>query len=212
MYCPVDWFRGDTRESAQLLLGQLLVVRERDGGEVAGRIVETEAYLADDPASHSFRGPTPRSATMFGPPGHAYIYRSYGIHWCFNVVCRPTGIGEAILVRALEPVTGIDRMRARRGGVAAVALTNGPGKLTAALGLSGSDDGTPLDGSARIALVRTARAVDPATIVATRRIGISRATDRLWRFVLTDNRWVGSPRPKPGWRGQKRPQPGWRPG
>ncbi len=182
-------------EVAPRLLGLLL----RHGDRV-GRIVEVEAYGgADDPASHSFRGPYPRNAAMFGPPGRLYVYLSYGIHRCANVVCGQEGMPSAVLIRALEPVAGvsdmsIDRPRARRP----VDLANGPGKLTAALGIELSHNGTDLfDQASRVTVEQdsTARALaDSARHVAGPRIGITKAVERPWRFALSGNPHVSNPR------------------
>lgn len=155
---------------AQALIGARVLVRG-----VGGIIIETEAYARDDPASHSHRGPTPRNRSMFGPPGHAYVYRSYGIHLCLNVVGRS---GEAVLIRALAPDTGIDLMRQRRG---AEPLCAGPGRLCQALDVQMADDGRPFDGT-DLALI--ARSGPPPDILTGQRIGITRATDRQWRYGL----------------------------
>ena len=159
---------------------------------VGGVVVETEAYLPDDPASHSFRGRTQRNAGMFGPPGRLYVYRSYGIHWCANVVCDAEGVGAAVLLRALEPTVGIAAMRARRGVVDDRLLTSGPGRLTQALGITGRDDGADLALSP-FALVPPE---DAADVVTSSRVGISRATDRPWRFSLAGSSFVSRPRPR----------------
>ena len=170
------WFERDAPVVAADLLGKLLVV-ERDGLVVSGRIVETEAYTADDPASHSFRGRTARNAVMFGPAGHLYVYLSYGIHRCANVVTGPEGDGQAVLLRALDPVAGVDTMRRRRGRV---PIADGPGKLCQALGIDLGDDGVDVTGGA-------VRIVDdgtppPAAPRSGPRVGITVAVDRPWRF------------------------------
>ncbi len=166
---------------AQELLGKLLVV-DRGGAPVAGRIVETEAYTAEDPASHSYRGVTRRTAVMFGPPGHLYVYLSYGVHCCANIVTGADGDGQAVLLRSVEPVEGLRTIRSRRAGRSDAELTNGPGKLCAAMGVSLADDGADLtrpDGPIRV--------VDdgwpaPAHLITGPRIGITRATETPWRF------------------------------
>ncbi|WP_103333970.1 DNA-3-methyladenine glycosylase [Pseudotabrizicola formosa] len=155
---------------ARALVGAHLTVRG-----AGGVIIETEAYARDDPASHSHRGPTPRNRSMFGPPGHAYVYRSYGIHLCLNVVGRP---GEAVLIRALMPDTGLGLMRQRRP---LGPLCAGPGRLCQALDVQMSDDGRAFDGDA---LVLVARRGAPPDLLTGPRIGLSRATDRPWRFGL----------------------------
>lgn len=172
---------------ARELVGWSLLV---DG--VGGVIVETEAYAPDDPASHSFGGRTRRNATMFGPAGRLYVYRSYGIHWCANVVCDADGVGAAVLLRALEPTHGIDAMRARRGVDDERILAAGPGRLTQALGISISHDGAHLDRHP-FDLRSPERA---AEIVTSLRIGITRATDRPWRYTLAGSRFVSRPRPR----------------
>jgi DNA-3-methyladenine glycosylase len=166
-------------EVAPELIGATLLV---DG--VGGRIVEVEAYDQDDPASHGFRGLTARTASMFGPPGHAYVYRSYGVHWCINLVCAVEGRAEAALVRALEPTQGLDVMRERRGLEAARALCSGPGKLCQALGISRAQDGLPLDEPPFKLLPREA---EPELAIGPR-VGITRAVDQPWRYGL-----AGSP-------------------
>jgi DNA-3-methyladenine glycosylase len=156
-----------------------VLVVERDGVLVAGRIVETEAYTADDPASHSFRGPTQRNAVMFGPAGHLYVYRSYGIHWCANVVTGAEGDGQAVLLRAVDPVEGADEMLRRRGRT---PLADGPGKLCQAFGLTGDDDGADLCSHGPIRILDGG--VGPVESVAGPRIGITRAVDTPWRFRM----------------------------
>ncbi len=174
-------FQGSSVDLARALIGTVLLV---DG--VGGRIVETEAYDAEDPASHSHRGPDARNASMFGPPGHAYVYRSYGIHWCLNLVCREAGHGAGVLIRALEPTVGLDRMRARRGPVTDRLLCAGPGRVGQALGITRAHDGMPLD---RAPFALRPAPVAPAVVVGPR-IGISRAQEVPWRFGLQGSRFV----------------------
>ncbi|MCG8477753.1 MAG: DNA-3-methyladenine glycosylase [Spirochaetales bacterium] len=194
---PPTVFDADTRIVAQRLLGCCLIRRDADDRYVGGRIVETEAYLSLDAASHSWSGRTKRNAAMFLGAGHAYVYRSYGVHWCFNVVTAPEGIGEAVLVRAVEPLWGMSAMAARRGVREGLrALTNGPGKLCQALGITDEDDGALLDGTSHLMLrrwIESETEVGRRTI-ATPRIGISRDTDKLWRFVVTDNPYTSGRR------------------
>jgi DNA-3-methyladenine glycosylase len=166
------------------LIGTTLLV---DG--VGGAIVEVEAYASDDPASHSHGGPTNRNAAMFGQPGHAYVYRSYGIHWCLNLVCGEEGIGEAVLVRALAPSHGVEAMKARRGAVAERLLCAGPGRLTEALAVTGAHDGLPLDAPPFMLTAAPA----PHDVVATPRVGISRAVELPWRFAARDSRFLSRP-------------------
>jgi DNA-3-methyladenine glycosylase len=170
-----EFFARPVLEVAPELIGATLLV---DG--VGGHVVEVEAYDEDDPASHGFRGRTPRNAAMFGPPGHAYIYRSYGVHWCLNLVCEREGRAEAVLVRALEPVQGIDAMRARRGVEDVRALCSGPGKLCQALGVTRTYDGLALDEAPFALLARTAT----PEIVVGPRIGITKAAELLRRYGL----------------------------
>lgn len=165
------------------LLGKVLVV-DRDGTSTSGRIVETEAYTADDPASHSIRGPTSRNSVMFGPAGHLYVYRSYGVHWCANVVTGGDGDGQAVLLRALVPLDGIEVMRSRRSGRLDRELTNGPGKLCAALGIGGLDDGATLTVASSSIRVGDDDAPSPTVVLAGPRIGISKAVDTPWRFRI----------------------------
>ena len=174
-----EFFARSVHQVAPELVGATLLV---DG--VGGRIVEVEAYDQDDPASHGFRGRTARTASMFGPPGRAYVYRSYGIHWCLNLVCAPEGRAEAALVRALEPTQGLDAMRERRGLEAERALCSGPGKLCQALGITRDCDGQALDEPPFELLARES---EPAIVVGPR-IGITQAVDQPWRYGL-----AGSP-------------------
>ena len=180
---PAD-FEGDSHAVAQALIGATLLV-----GGVGGRIVETEAYDREDPASHTFGGPTPRNQAMFGPPGRAYVYRSYGIHWCLNFVCREEGHGAGVLIRALEPTHGIDTMRERRGLHEDRLLCSGPGKLGQALAIVHAMNGHRLDR----APFRVLAAEGAPSIVAGPRIGISKAVDVPWRFGLAGSRFVSRP-------------------
>jgi DNA-3-methyladenine glycosylase len=176
-----DFFARPVHEVAPELIGVTLLV---DG--VGGPIVEVEAYDPEDPASHAFRGRTPRNAVMFGPPGHAYVYRSYGVHWCLNLVCEEPGRAEAALVRALQPTHGLEAMRARRGVEAERALCSGPGKLCQALGVTRDHDGLPLD---RPPFVLLGRDTVPE-IVTGPRIGISRGTEVPWRYGLAGSAYL----------------------
>jgi DNA-3-methyladenine glycosylase len=169
-----DFFARSVHEVAPDLIGVTLLV---DG--VGGRIVEVEAYDQEDPASHAHRGRTARNAVMFGPPGHAYVYRSYGIHWCLNLVCREEGAPEAVLLRALEPTSGLGLQRSRRGVEDLRGLCSGPGKLCQALGITGEHDGLALD-LPPFELVEREGAPE---IVTAPRVGITRATELSWRYL-----------------------------
>jgi DNA-3-methyladenine glycosylase len=175
------FFDRSVHELAPELLGVTLLV---DG--VGGRIVEVEAYDHEDPAAHGFRGRTERNASMFGPAGHAYVYRSYGIHWCLNVVCEPEGVANAVLLRALEPTHGLELMRARRGVADDRLLCAGPGRLCQALAVTRDHDGLALD-EPPFALVE--REEEPE-LVATTRIGITKAADRPWRYLVAGSPYV----------------------
>lgn len=179
---PQSFFDRPAALVARELIGVALLV---DG--VGGIIVETEAYDQADPASHSFNGSTPRNAAMFGAPGHAYVYRSYGIHWCLNFVCEPPGHGAGVLIRALQPTTGLPAMRARRGGVEDPRkLASGPGRLCQALALDRSFDGLPLDAPP----FHLAPAPAAAPVATGPRIGITRAMDVPWRFGLAGSAFL----------------------
>ncbi len=169
-------FSRDVVTVARALVGARLLV-----AGVGGTIVETEAYHRDDPASHSFIGQTARNAAMFGPPGRAYVYRSYGIHWCLNVVCGSLGEGSAVLIRAIHPETGVEAMRARRGGVADRLLCAGPGRLCQALAVTGAHDGLPLDAEP----FELSWPAETPPLLVDRRIGISKAAEAPLRFGLS---------------------------
>jgi DNA-3-methyladenine glycosylase len=180
----VDFLDRDAAVVAPDLLGTKLLV-----AGVGGLIVETEAYHPDDPASHSFRGPTPRNGAMFAGPGHVYVYRSYGIHWCINFVCHGA---SAVLIRALEPTDGIARMRERRGLEDVRTLCSGPGKLCAALAVTGELDG-------RMLTARPFRIVlpnGPWDTAIGPRIGITKAAEIPWRFGVKGSRFLSKPFPK----------------
>ena len=174
-----DFFARSVHEVAPDLIGATLLV---DG--VGGTIVEVEAYDQEDPASHAYTGRTARNATMFGPAGHAYVYRSYGIHWCLNLVCGGEDDAEAVLIRALEPTAGIVAQRRRRGVDELLKLCSGPGKLCQALAITREHDGLALDQ----APFRLEERLDVPQIVTGPRIGITRATELSWRYAL-----MGSP-------------------
>ncbi len=177
---------------ARDLLGTVLV-RSTPDGRVSGRIVEVEAYTgAVDPGSHAFRGPTPRSAVMFGPPGHVYVYVSYGMHFCMNVVTDPPGVAGAVLLRALEPVTGVDIMQKNRGERRPVDLCNGPGKLCQALGITRAENGEDLEGN-RMWIEDENFARD--AIGVSTRVGLSRGKDLPLRFFLMGNPYVSRGKP-----------------
>jgi len=182
-----ELFARSVHEVAPDLVGATLLV---DG--VGGRIVEVEAYDQEDPASHGYRGRTPRNAAMFGPPGRAYVYRSYGIHWCLNLVCEGEGIASAVLLRALEPTRGLDVMRERRGLDEPRLLCSGPGRLCQALGVTREHDGLPLDRPPFELLERDG----DVEVVAGPRIGITRAADLPWRYAEAGSRFVSRALPR----------------
>jgi DNA-3-methyladenine glycosylase len=168
-------------EVAPELIGGVLLV-----DAVGGVIVEVEAYDQDDPAAHGYRGQTERNASMFGPAGQAYVYRSYGIHWCLNLVCAPEGRAEAALVRALEPTAGLDVMRARRGVSELRLLCSGPGRLCQALGVTREHDGLALDEPP----FELRAAPGPVEVAEGTRIGLTKAVDRPWRYALAGSRYL----------------------
>jgi DNA-3-methyladenine glycosylase len=176
-----EFFARSVHEVAPELVGATLLV---DGA--GGLIVEVEAYDHEDPAAHGYRGMTSRNASMFGPPGHAYVYRSYGIHWCLNFVCEEEGVASAVLIRALEPVEGLDEMRRRRRLDNPRLLCAGPGRLCQALGVTRAHDGLPLDEPPFELLPRR----EEPEILTGPRIGITQAADRPWRYALAGSRFL----------------------
>jgi len=178
-------FALDAPDCARALIGWTLLL-----DDVGGVIVETEAYDRTDPASHSYRGPTPRNGAMFGPVGRAYVYRIYGVHWCLNGVCGAEGSGQAVLIRALEPTQGLAQMRARRGTDQTRALCSGPGKLCEALGVSGKHDSRLLE-APPFRLIPPTGAVGP--IRSGPRIGVTKGAGTPWRFCLDGSPWLSRP-------------------
>ncbi|HEY2479949.1 MAG TPA: DNA-3-methyladenine glycosylase [Solirubrobacterales bacterium] len=184
----VDFFGRSVHAVARELIGCRLLF---DG--VGGTIVETEAYEREDPASHSFVGLTERTKVMFGPPGRAYVYLSYGIHSLLNFVCEPEGDAAAVLIRALEPTTGLETMRARRSAARSdLDLCSGPGKLTEALGVTLTENADRLD---RDPFLLLAPDGDQPAVVTGPRVGITKAVERPWRFMAAGSRYVSRPRP-----------------
>ena len=188
-----EFYVRDTIEVARELLGALLVHWTPEG-IISGRIVETEAYLRNDPACHASRGMTQRNKVMFGPPGHAYVYFTYGMHYCMNAVTQPEGIGEAVLIRALEPLEGIELMRRNRRTDDLRVLCSGPARLTEALGIGRGHNGLDLITSC----LTVAAGERVGDIVQTTRIGIKEAADDPWRFYSRRRvEWVSRPQRRP---------------
>jgi DNA-3-methyladenine glycosylase len=183
---PRAFYDRPTVEVAQDMLGRTLLRRTPEG-DLSGIIVETEAYGPDDPANHAHRGRTRRNAAMFGPAGTVYVYRIYGMYWCCNAVTGPEGVGEAVLIRALEPVQGIDTMRRNRGVHDLRLLCSGPGRLCAALGITGDLDGAAL--TVGPLFIGGELSAD-RRVIATTRIGITRAADLPWRYYLAGSRFI----------------------
>jgi DNA-3-methyladenine glycosylase len=179
-----SFFNRSVHEVAPDLIGVTLLVNG-----VGGRLVEVEAYHHTDPAAHSFRGPTERNAVMFGPPGYAYVYRSYGIHWCLNFVCEAKGSASAVLLRAIEPTAGLPAMRRRRGVADVRLLCSGPGRLCEALGITAAHYGLALDRPPFELFARQGE----VEIVAGPRIGITKAADLPWRFGEKGSRFLSKP-------------------
>ena len=192
-----DFYAQETVAVARALLGTFLVHRSREGTTV-GRIVETEAYLGRlDPASHAHKGETARNRSMFGPPGHVYVYFIYGVHWCCNVVTAPAGVGEAVLLRALEPVEGIEVMAARRRTEVERNLCSGPGKLVQAMGITREHDGADLVRGPLGIWDRAGWSPPPGRawdeeIATSARVGITKAADLPLRFLLRGNPHVSA--------------------
>lgn len=182
-----SFFARPALEVAPDLVGATLLV-----GGVGGVIVEVEAYAPGDPASHAYRGRTARNAAMFGPPGRAYVYRSYGVHWCLNLVCGGEGVAEAVLLRALEPTHGLETMAARRGLADPRLLCSGPGRLCQALGVGGEHDALSLEEPPFRLLARSG----DGPLAAGPRIGISRAVELEWRFGRPGSRFLSRPLPR----------------
>jgi DNA-3-methyladenine glycosylase len=179
-----EFFARSVHEVAPELVGATLLVNG-----IGGEIVEVEAYDHEDPAAHGYRGRTARNTAMFGPAGHAYVYRSYGIHWCLNFVCGEEGVPDAVLVRALRPTHGVETMRSRRGVEGERSLCSGPGKLCQALGITREHDGRRLD---RPPFELHEREREPELVVGPR-IGITRAAELPWRYALEGSPFVSRP-------------------
>ena len=179
-----DFFNRSVHAVAPELIGTTVLFNG-----VGGEIVEVEAYHHTDPAAHSYGGQTPRNAVMFGPPGYAYVYRSYGIHWCLNFVCEPEGSASAVLIRALRPVAGLQTMRRRRRTLDERLLCAGPGRVCQALGITGRHSGLALDAPP---FTLTARGATPEIAVGVR-IGITKAAEQPWRYGLAGSRYLSKP-------------------
>ena len=183
-------FAAPSHEVARRLIGVTVLV-----AGVGGRIVETEAYDREEPASHCYIGETPRNFSMFGPPGRSYVYRSHGLHWCLNFVCREEGHGAGVLIRALEPVQGLERMRERRGMDDERLLCAGPGRLCQALGVTREHNNLPLDAPPFLLLPpdHGLPEHEPIVVLAGPRIGISKAVELPWRFGVAGSRFLSKP-------------------
>lgn len=183
---PRSFYARNTVAVARELLGNILVHHSPEG-ITAGKIVETEAYIQGDPACHASRGMTPRNRVMFGPPGHAYVYFIYGMYYCFNAVSAPEGVGEAVLIRALEPVEGVQLMRARRGRERMTELCGGPARLVQAMGITRQHNGTDLT-EAPLFICRGG--IMQEKTVATTRIGIKEGVELPLRFYIEGNPYI----------------------
>lgn len=186
----IDFLDGDAEQVAPRLLGCELL-SSINGLTARVKIVEVESYRQDDAASHSFRGQTARTATMFGPSGHAYVYFTYGMHYCLNVVTGEAGVGQGVLIRAVEPIEGVENLQINRQVSRSVDLTNGPAKLTKALGVNHDYNGHDLR-KPPLQLVNRP-VLKPDDIITTTRVGISRDIDRPWRFYIKNNPYVSKP-------------------
>jgi DNA-3-methyladenine glycosylase len=182
-----SFFDRSVHDVAPSLIGVTVLV---DG--VGGRIVEVEAYHQTDPAAHSYNGPTPRNAVMFGPPGYLYVYRSYGIHWCMNFVCEGVGSAAAVLIRAIEPVEGVALMRRRRGVKDLRLLCSGPGRVCEALRITAAHNGLALDAPPFTLFA----APEPVEVVSGVRIGLTKAVELPWRYGEKGSRFLSKPFPK----------------
>jgi DNA-3-methyladenine glycosylase len=190
---PRAFYARPATEVAPELLGHVLVRRLSDGTRLAARLVEVEAYEPDDPGSHAFRGMTARNEVMFGPPGHLYVYFTYGMHFCMNAVTRRAGEGSAVLLRAGEPLDGVDRMRAYRGRERDLELCSGPGRFTQALAIARPENGLDLIGGGEAWIERGTRTGGVGVGI---RVGVHDTT-RAWRFWLEGNPYVSRGRPGP---------------
>jgi DNA-3-methyladenine glycosylase len=191
---PRAFFARPSTEVAPELLGRILVRVLPDGTRLLARLVEVEAYGPDDPASHAYRGPTPRNLVMFGPPGRLYVYFTYGMHFCSNVVTGDDGVGSAVLLRAAEPLDGLDAMAERRGVQAPGLLCSGPGRLTQALGIARPENGVDLVRAGALHL-RSGEPVARGRIGRSTRVGVNVGAERRWRFYERGSAFVSPGRP-----------------
>ncbi len=199
---PRSFFARPSPEVGPDLLGRILARRLGDGTLLTARIVETEAYQEDDPASHSYRGRTNRTEVMFGPPGHAYVYFTYGMHHCVNVVTGSSGEGSAVLLRAAEPLEGLEEMARRRGTDDPRALCSGPGRLCQAMGIARNENGVDLVRGRELWLLEGSP-VPASGIGVGPRVGITSGTERPWRFSVRGDRYVSRVRPAEPVRGSR---------
>jgi DNA-3-methyladenine glycosylase len=191
---PRPFFARPSTEVAPDLIGRILVRVLPDGTRLAARLVEVEAYGPDDPASHAYRGPTPRNLVMFGRPGHLYVYFTYGMHFCTNVVTGADGVGSAVLLRAAEPLEGLEAMAERRGVDAPALLCSGPGRLTQAFGISRPENGVDLVRKSPVTL-RSGAPVPRGSIERSTRVGVTVGAERRWRFYERGSPFVSRGRP-----------------